>query len=125
VGRKRWNPIQDIEGRPPRCIDDIRTRAVSQQVFDKGRILGSSGDMERSHAFVGLCEIGVSPPIGDAPGILIGAVHLGIHVSTMLHHQIQKLSINGSAASSTAWAAASACICIKNPGSKAGSIQPW
>ena len=32
VGRKRGNPIQDIEGRPPRCIDDIRTRAVIQQV---------------------------------------------------------------------------------------------
>ena len=69
--------------------------------------------MERSHSFVGLYEIGVAPRIGDAPGILIGAVHLGIHVSTMLHHQIQKLSIDGGAASSTAWAAASACI--KNP----------
>jgi hypothetical protein len=50
VGRKRRNPIQDIEGRPPRCIDDIRARAVIQQVFNKSRILGSSGDMERSHS---------------------------------------------------------------------------
>src|SRR5215813_15287636 len=53
VGRKRRNPIQDIERSPPRCIDNVRTRPVIQQVSNKRRILGSSGDVERSHSFVG------------------------------------------------------------------------
>ena len=83
-GRKRGNPIQDIERSPPRCINNVRTRPVIQQVSNKSRILGSNGDVERSHSFVGLCEIGVALRIGDASGILIGAVHLGVNVGSML-----------------------------------------
>ena len=47
----------------------------------------------------------------------------GVNVGSMLHHDIQKLSIDGAAASSTARAAASACT--QNPTRKTGGIQPW
>ena len=57
-GLKRRHAIQDIERRPSRCIHDVRSRPLIQQVSNKSRVLRSNGDVQRSHPFVGLVFTG-------------------------------------------------------------------
>ena len=69
-----------------------------EQIVNQIRVLGSNGNVKRSHPFIGFRVHGITGHCpGDAPGIADSSVHLGIYVGSMLEHEIEKLGIGGAA----------------------------